>query len=284
MIFRADLHCHTTCSDGSFTPEELVRHAKEIGLSGLSITDHDSVEAYVTALPLAKELNLPMISGVEFSTIHHGHSIHILGYAFDLHHPVIKDFCEKHKERRLNRNRAILKNLAAHNMPITEEDIEACTREDVLKTNRTIGRPHIALAMMKKGYVASVQDAFKKYLAEGKSCYAQGESFTTQESMDVIHKAKGVAIIAHPHLIDDIPTLRLMLEMNFDGIECYYAKFPLEQQERWIEVAKKKNLMITGGSDFHGSIKPTIPLGASYVGEELFHPLLELFKKNNPTV
>lgn len=284
MIFRADLHCHTTCSDGSLTPEELVRHAKEIGLSGLSITDHDSVEAFVTALPLAKQLGLPMISGVEFSTVHHGTSIHILGYCFELHHPVIKEFCEKHKERRLDRNRAILKKLGEHNMTITEADIEAGTREDVLKTNRTIGRPHIALAMVKKGYVDSVQEAFKKYLAEGKSCYAQGESFTTQESVDIIHKAKGLAIIAHPHLIDDIPTLRQMLEMNFDGLECYYARFPLEQQERWIEIAKKRNLMVTGGSDFHGDIKPNIPLGASYVSEEIFNPLLDLFKKNNPTL
>jgi len=283
MIFRADLHCHTTCSDGSLTPEELVQHAKSIGLSGLSITDHDSVAAYPSALPIAKTLGLQMISGVEFSTVHHFNSVHILGYSFDLNHPVIKDFCERHKQRRLERNRAILVKLAEHHMPITEEDIEGCTREEVLKTNRSIGRPHIALAMVKKGYVGSVQEAFKKYLAEGKSCYTQGKAFTTQESIDIIHEAKGLAIIAHPHLIDDIPTLRQMLEMNFDGLECYYAKFPLEQQERWIEIAKKRNLLITGGSDFHGDIKPNIPLGASYVGQDIFQVLLDLFKKNNPS-
>ena len=281
--FRADLHTHSTCSDGSKTPQELLHLAKSIGLSGLSITDHDSVEAYSSIPPLAKELGIQLISGVEFSTLHRGCSIHILGYSFDLSHPLIHEFCLKHEQRRRNRNRAILKKLVEHGMLVTEEDVEQTCRPDVLLTQRTIGRPHIALAMIKRGYVKTVQEAFKKFIGEGRPCYADGESFSTEESIDIIHQAKGLAIIAHPHLVDDVSVLREMLEMKFDGMECYYAKFPLAEQERWIKKAQKKNWMITGGSDYHGDIKPNIPLGCSYIGQETFNLLHQQFLNNNPS-
>jgi len=280
--FRADLHCHTTCSDGTKTPEEIVRMAKEIGLAGLSITDHDSIEAYSFIVPLAKELGISLISGVEFSTVHNGVSVHILGYSFPLDSPLINAFCEKHRLRRLDRNQMILERLAAHKMPITQAELEACLHQAHPGMKNTIGRPHIAQALIQKGYVSSIQEAFNKYLGDNKSCYAPGQSFSTQETIDLIHGAKGLAVIAHPHLVNDIPTLRALMKLNFDGIECFYAKFPLIQQKPWLEIAQKHNWLVTGGSDYHGTIKPNLNLGSSFVQEEAFCLLEQHFIKNNP--
>lgn len=269
--FRADLHCHSTCSDGTKTPQEIVSLAKTLGLSGLSITDHDTVEAYKEAVPYAQELGIQLITGVEFSTVHKGESVHILSYRFPLDSQIIKSFCEKHQQRRADRNMAILRRLALAGMPISETDVAACVHQDDRK--HTIGRPHIALAMVKKGYVESIQDAFKRYIGDGKSCYEPGESFSTEETIDLVHQAKGLAIIAHPHLIENGITLQDMLKMPFDGIECYYAKFGPQQSQRWLEIAKKKNWLITGGSDYHGDIKPNLMLGNSFVDQETFDRL-----------
>lgn len=279
--FRADLHCHTTCSDGSESPEAVIRLAKEIGLSGLSITDHDSTAAYDHALQLAGDLKL--LPGVEFSTMHKGVSIHLLAYSCVLNHPVINQLCDKHHQRREARNREILAKLKEHNMPVTEEEISTTIPPELRDKHRTIGRPHIAYVMMQKGYVTSITDAFKKWIGEDRPCFSPGISISTEETIQIIHEAKGLAVIAHPHLIEETHVLHDLYRMNFDGIECYYAKFAMDLQQRWIKVANKRNWLITGGSDFHGSIKPNIPLGCSWVNEDLFTPLWQHYKNNNPS-
>lgn len=268
--FRADLHCHSTCSDGTLTPEEIVEKAASIGLSGLSITDHDTIEAYQQAIPKAKQLGIELIPGVEFSAVHEGVSVHILAYAFSTDNPTIKNFCQRHYQRRINRNREILKLLTKHGMPLSEEELQEMVP---MHAKGTLGRPHIALAMVTKGYIQSIQDAFNKHLGEGKNCYAPGEPFSVEETLKIIHEAGGLAVIAHPHLIDHPATLKKLLEMDFDGIECYYARFPKDSHARWLKIAQHRKWLITGGSDFHGSIKPNIPLGASWVNEEAFRLL-----------
>lgn len=267
--FRADLHCHTTCSDGSLSPVEIVKLAKELGLSALSITDHDTVNAYATAVPAAKELNLTLITGVEFSTSLKGNSIHILGYGFQLDHPEIAQLCAKHIIRRKERNHVILELLKKHQMPVSQQDLEEAASHSC-NGKGTIGRPHIALAMVKKGYVASVHDAFKKFIGEDRPCYYQGTPFSVEETVEVIHHAKGVAVIAHPHLINNNEIFKLLLEMKFDGIECYYGNFFSADHQRWLKIAAERKMLVTGGSDFHGSIKPNVPLGCSWINEEAF--------------
>lgn len=273
--FRADLHCHTTCSDGTLDPTEIIKLARSIGLSGLSITDHDSIEAYKIALEVAREHDLPLISGVEFSTHHRNTSIHLLAYSFDLESPVIKEFCLKHIVRRNQRNKEILRLLAAHQMPLTEEEIQVHDSNIPLK--HTIGRPHIAMAMVRRGYVSSIQDAFRHYIGEGCPCYSPGGYFSVEETIECIKKAKGFAIIAHPHLIEDPKIIADLLKMDFDGLEGYYARFNQDQCQRWLNIAKKKDWLVTGGSDFHGDIKPNLPLGSSWVGEETFKVLYNHF-------
>lgn len=277
MTFRADLHCHTTCSDGSVTPDKIIELALTKGLNGLSITDHDTIEAYGTALPVANSLGLQIVSGIELSAVHKHVSVHILGYSFSVESEIIKDFCIKHTRRRENRNRQILDLLKKHGMEVTEEEIQPVS----LTEKHTIGRPHIALAMMRRGYVTSIQEAFHKYIGEGRPCYSPGGYFSVEETIDLIHRARGFAIIAHPHLIDDSSLVKDLLDMPFDGIEGYYSRFQLHHNEKWIQIGIKKGWLITGGSDFHGDIKPNIALGSSWVGEEVFSVLRERFEGNS---
>lgn len=268
--FRADLHCHSTCSDGTATPEQLIDLAVKNELSGLSITDHDTVQAYQTALPYAKNRNIQLLSGIEFSCDHRGISVHILGYAFSLTNQPLLDFCLKHKNRRETRYQQILEKLNEHGMPI----------DSATFGKGSIGRPHIAMAMIEKGYVSSVQEAFRTYLANNKPCYVPGETFSVEETIEIIHQAGGFAVIAHPHLIQESYIVTDLLRMPFDGLEGYYARFAPHQERRWLQIANHRQWLITGGSDFHGDIKTHIPLGCSWVSETTFKPLYDHFQQH----
>ena len=276
--FRADLHCHSNCSDGNLTPQQLIHLACEKNLNGLSITDHDTIDAYLDAIPEAKNKQLSMISGVELSCFNRQTSVHILGYSFNLNSAIMNQFCKSHKKRREIRLEAMLDKLQAIKRPLTINEVMETSNSST--PPHSIGRPHIAQAMIKKGYVSSIKEAFQLYLGEGKSCYVAGEMFTVEETIDVIHQSGGLAVIAHPHLISDPKILQELLQMDFDGIEGYYARFPQPAHERWLKIGAKKGWIITGGSDFHGTIKPTIDLGSSWVNEETFSILFQHFKQH----
>ena len=267
-MFRADLHCHTTFSDGTMTPEELLHCAKEQGLSGISITDHDTIDAYPQAAIIAKELNILLGSGVEFSCVFRGLSVHILGYDFDLQHPSIENLCRRHQQRRTLRNKAILEKLSRLSMPILEEELLAIGQ-------RTVGRPHIAYLMVKKGYVNSIRDAFSRYIGDGKPCFDPGTGISVEETIETIHQARGKAFVAHPHLLEGASKIKELLKLPFDGIECHYARFGPEREKRWVKIAKEKGWLISGGSDFHGAVKDYIQLGCSWVDEESFHKIFQ---------
>lgn len=268
--FRADLHCHSTFSDGSMSVEQLIDYASTQGLSGLSVTDHDTIAAYPMVQELGCQKNIAVIPGVEFSTHVHSHAVHILGYAFDIRNEGILAFCQAHQKRREERNRAILDRLKALKMPIFPQDFPI--------THGSIGRPHIAAAMMKRGYVESIQSAFRLYLREGAPGYVPGPRFSVEETIEVIHKAKGLVIIAHPHLVGDEMTIQHLLKLPFDGIEVFYARFNADKCRRWHEIALKKEWLITGGSDFHGDAKPSIALGSSWAPETSFNALITHYK------
>ncbi len=269
-MFRADLHCHSVCSDGSDTPLQLLELAKKSGLSGLSITDHDTIEAYSPELmESAREIGIRLLPGVELSTEFGKNTIHILGYGFDLQSSHMNYFLEEMQQRRNIRNREILKKLKEKNIIVTEIELAALVTFGMKKT---IGRPHIAQIMLKKGYVKSIQETFLSYLSEDSPCYVPGFKFTPLDAIQVIHDAKGKAILAHPHYIQK-GVLNSLLALPFDGIECYYSNL-LEYQERpWVKIAKDKNWIATGGSDYHGQFKPQINLGCSWVDETTFNQL-----------
>jgi 3',5'-nucleoside bisphosphate phosphatase len=269
MNFRADLHCHTSCSDGTLSPVELILHAKEIGLQGISITDHDSIAAYDTAVDAAHEAGILLGAGIEFSCDHEGHSVHILGYDVDLKASSITELCNRHAARRTNRNRAILEKLKKKNFFIDEEELKAHFQFS------TLGRPHIAMLMIEKGYVKSLPEAFNLYLAEGKSCFASVDTVSVEETIAIIHQGRGKAFLAHPHGIKQQRLIKSLLKLPFNGIECYYSKCVPNLEEKWIKIAKEKGLLISGGSDFHGETNTKAPLGASWVDEATFHLIFQ---------
>ncbi|HEY2811193.1 MAG TPA: PHP domain-containing protein [Rhabdochlamydiaceae bacterium] len=266
-MFRADLHCHTLYSDGTFSPEALIAKAKEIGLSGISITDHDSIQAYGEVPRIAKEKGILLGSGAEFSCVYEELNIHVLAYDFDISHPRIKGFCEKHFHRRRERNRVILEKLKKYNKILDEEELNSM--------GHMIGRPHIAQLLLKKGYVGSIQEAFQLYIGDTRPCYHRGTGFSVEETLALIHEVGGKAFIAHPHLLRRWPKVRALLALPFDGIECHYAQLPKDQETRWIKLAQERKMLISGGSDFHGDITEHNPLGSSWVDEENFYKIFQ---------
>jgi predicted metal-dependent phosphoesterase TrpH len=272
--FRADLHCHSTYSDGTLNPEQLIELAVARGLQGLSITDHDTVSSYPAALTLAEARGIKMFPGVEFSATQDGVSIHTLGYAFTHDHPAIVELCQEHTQRRTERNRAMLDRLAALGCPLEVSDLLAEGPQG------SIGRPHIAMALVRKGYVENLAEAFKRYLKDGAQAYVPGPRITVERTLEVIHAAGGLAVIAHPHLIGQQNVIPKLLKLPFDGIEAYYAQFSLKQSERWLKIAEENQWLVTGGSDFHGAIKSTFPLGSSWAPQASFDILLTHYQRN----
>ncbi|HPE84793.1 MAG: PHP domain-containing protein [Chlamydiia bacterium] len=274
MEFRADLHCHSTMSDGTDSPEELLYLAKEAGLSGLSITDHDTLMAYTDALfEKARALGLLLGTGIELSCLHDKkENVHILGYGFDHTDVRLKAFCQKHQERRFVRNKEVIALLEKMGMPVGSDWLF----DGNGKPKWGIGRPHIAEKLAQKGYVHDVRDAFARYLGDGKPAFVPSSSFSVEESIEILHTVKGKAFIAHPHLIRRRRTLNALLAMPFDGIECYYGNFSADQIEKWVKIACEKNWLISGGSDYHGGIKPETKIGSRYATWPFFQKIFNL--------
>ncbi len=249
---------------------EVLEKAKEAGLAGLSITDHDTVGAYNDALFVhAEKLGLQLGPGVEFSTKHDGHSVHLLGYAVDVKNAELLAFCKSHQDRRYKRNLAMCHKLEKMGMSVGEGWLVDNSGVPI----QGIGRPHIARKMVIRGFVKDIKTAFTKYLGEGKCAYVESPIFSAEETIELIHAVSGKAFIAHPQLIRRNRLLKSLLALPFDGIECYYGNFTATS---WLEIAKEKNWMISGGSDYHGDIKPETRIGSSYVTREPFENIFRL--------
>ncbi len=262
MTKKYDLHVHSIYSDGTETPESLILQAKELGLSGISITDHDTINCYNDKLfSFANENDIKLIAGVELSSTFNGESFHILGYMVDVNSKSLIDFCLMHKFRRINRNLNILELLKKANMPIDSKKL-------CLDLEKSIGRLHIAKIMVESGYVKSTQEAFDKWIGDGKPCYFKGDEISVSKTIDVIHQAKGKAFLAHPILIKKHSMLRELVNFPFDGLECFYAKFSHSTSKRILEIAKKHNFIMSGGSDYHGSNVEYRKMGDSYTDED----------------
>ncbi|MGR3952046.1 MAG: PHP domain-containing protein [Chlamydia sp.] len=253
-----DLHVHSNFSDGVMSPGEIADHALQLQLEGIAITDHDTISSWNTLSQEASLRKLVAIPGVELSSELHNESIHVLGYAFRPNSQILREACLFHSKRRETRNREIINRLTRLGMAITYEEVLV-----IAPSSHTIGRPHIAQVLLKKGYVSNVQDAFKRYLGSKKSCYIAGDRWRTEEAIDLIHQAGGYAILAHPHLISRFKRVEELLKLPFDGLEGYYASFSERDNQPFISYAESKGLFLTGGSDFHGAVKPRNSLGSS---------------------
>ncbi len=261
-----DLHAHTTESDGSLSPRELVELAHQSGLNALGITDHDTIDGWDEARAAAAPLGLEIVPGVELSTSYEGGRFHLLGYFVDPESQLVETL-RRIQKARANRNDVIFENLRDLGVPLEEAEVYA-----LAGPNGLLGRPHFARAMVNRGYVASTQEAFDLYLADGKPAYATKDVLTPEEAIAGIHEAGGVAIWAHPPLnkkftLDQLEDeLQRWISWGLDGLETRYGRY-IPEETAWANLmVQKYNLIEGGGSDFHGVSKPDISLGKTTAG------------------
>lgn len=252
---KFDLHSHTTASDGELTPAQLVDLAYEKGLEVLAITDHDTLEGLVEAKERAKKYEIEIINGVELSTKYKGISVDILGYGVDKKE-ALELILKQAKIERENRAYRIIEKFNDIGMRITVEDVKEISGDGVY------ARPHIAKAIVKKGYVKTVQEVFDKYLADGKPCCIDKMVLTPKDAIELIHQSGGIASIAHPILLNDDQLLENMIqEHKFDAIEVWHSKQNKNDSKKYKNIAKKYNLIATGGSDYHNDLQTLSEFG-----------------------
>jgi len=245
----SDLHMHTRCSDGLLNPEELVEAAKAAGLNYIAITDHDTVngicQLYEAGLYPAKGIKI--IPGIEFSAHHETQEIHILGYNIDIYDKNLTDRLNDVVEGRWDRFSNMVKRLQELEYDISETDVL-----EIAGDSTSISRSHIAQVLVKKGYFPTVKDCFDEVLEKGRPAYVSHFLLEPEEIIDLIKQSGGIPVLAHPKLIKDDTLVEQLLKQGIEGVEAYYPKHSPEDTERYVAMANKYNLMITGGSDFHG--------------------------------
>jgi predicted metal-dependent phosphoesterase TrpH len=261
-----DLHSHTTASDGTYTPAQLVDEAGRTGVGILGITDHDTFSGYDQALPLARQAGLELICGIELSTKLHGHSVHLLGYFLNpFLNPdgsdVFRGWIRDLQASRRDRNVRLVARLRQLGMDITLEEVEA-------RGGGMTGRPHFARLLVEKGYVSSLQEAFDQYLDESAKGYVTRREPQFAEAVQHIRNAGGIASLAHPvRLREDVaPILPELRAAGLNAIEAYHSDHSPNQTALYLELAAQHGLLVTGGSDFHGAVKPEIRLGTGRDG------------------
>lgn len=278
MDGKIDLHTHSTVSDGTYSPAGLVRYAKAKGLKAMALTDHDSVEGLEVAIRVGGKIGVEVIPGVELSAEFPEGAMHLLGFFVDRTAPSFLRRLSLLQAARRERNPKVIEKLRELGFEITEEEVAAASG------GGQIGRPHFARVLMEKGYVETITEAFEKILGEGKPAYIAKAQFTPEECIDLIHEADGVAVLAHPDTLrlpeeKGGPLFERLVQAGLDGIEVYYSTHTPEAIGRYERLAEKWNLVKTGGSDFHGHIKPNIDLGVGTGALRLPYSLLEDLRK-----
>ena len=253
-----DLHTHSTFSDGTFTPSQLVKYAEEKGLKAFALTDHDTTEGIKEAKSI--ETNVEVISGVEISTRYDKKEIHIVGLYVNENDADLNKQLKYYREKRVTRNFEILEKLNSLGVDITIDDVkESCTGD-------VISRAHIAKALVSKGFVGSYTEAFDRYLGDNKCAYVPRETLNYEESMELITKAGGVPVLAHPLLykMSDTNLENMMVKLRQKGlkaVEVYYSTHSNSDTQHIMAMANRVGLIYSGGSDFHGATKPKIDMG-----------------------
>ncbi len=273
---RYDMHTHTRASDGMNSPSEQVRLAGERGLAGIAITDHDTVAGVKEALEEGSRLGIAIVPGVEISTRAKEKDIHILGYYPDIDNELLQQRLASLRATRDSRNDLMIARLQELGLEITLDEVIAAMGRP-LRSGESLGRPHIADALVHKGYARDLRDAFDRYLAEGKAGYVSLPRIAPLEAMDWIREAGGVAVIAHPGLYgDDRLVEEIILQGRPDGIEVYHSDHGPDEEKRYMALAMRHALIPTGGSDYHGVRQGEVfhgELGSKYVTADIVQHL-----------
>jgi 3',5'-nucleoside bisphosphate phosphatase len=275
-----DLHTHTNFSDGTLTPQELIQKAEDYKLTAIAITDHDEIGANKIAQDYVRNLNVEFVPGVEFSidielpgTAH----LHLLGLFLNLENDELTSVLGDLRNARQNRAYVIIQKLQDYGLDVKEDEL------DIIVGQGSAGRPHLAKLLMDKKVVGSVWEAFNKFLSKGRPGYVSKKKLKLQTAIDLIHQAKGLAILAHPVSLkqktykDTEAFLKELKSIGLDGVEAYYASHTRNFTNYLLNAAQRNNLLVSGGSDFHGSIKPDTELGIGrgnlQIPDQVFHDL-----------
>lgn len=246
---KCDLHLHSTCSDGQYSPEKIVRMAKEKGLKCIALTDHDTISGVRRAMAEGKRQKVRVISGTELSTVSDGMEVHILIYNLDIGADGINERLEEIRDMRNLRNKALVEKLAQNGMSLSLENIAK-------QSGHSVGRPDIANEMVRLGYCKSTAEAFEKYIGKGKSCYVQTRRLAPQEAILFALRFGGVPVLAHPKNLH-LPQsefesfLQNLVNNGLVGIESEYFTHNKTERKYYNRIAKEYGLITTGGSDFH---------------------------------
>ena len=260
-----DLHLHTNHSDGADSPRRVVERAVEMDLAAIAITDHDTVSGVEEAADAAAETGPELLAGVEISSALGGIEVHILGLGVDRRHGPFLDALQRQAEGRLDRARRMVERLNELGVPVDLHKVLARAADGA------IGRMHVAQEIVTVGYAETVQGAFDKYIKAGRAAFVPKEVVAVDRAVEIIHQAGGLAFVAHPGLGGLHERLDTLLHYAFDGVEVYHSRHTPAMVKRLKEVASAKGLLVTGGSDCHGTIKGEAPLmGTAKVPYECF--------------
>ena len=245
----ADLHLHTYFSDGTFSPEELVGHGHRLGFAALALTDHDSVEGCVRMAAACQAAGIDFIPGTELTAEHNDTEIHLLGYCLDTENQTLLTKIARFQTVRQNRIHEMVARLNGLKVPLKVESVFE------LANCKSPGRPHVARALVKAGLVGNLDEAFERFLKKNRPAWVPKAKMSALEAIELIHQAGGLAVMAHPGLNRTDDVIPVLIEEGLDGIECFHTKHSTVLSERYLEVADKLQLLITGGSDCHGFSK-----------------------------
>ncbi len=246
---KADLHLHSTHSDGTLMPEEVVRRAQRVGLDIISLTDHDTVAGVEQAIESGRALGVEVVPGVELSAAIDGTEVHILGYFFDFTNQQLLESLAAFREERLKRAERIVGKLNQMNIPLSMEAVLASATGD------SVGRPHIANALVNEGHARSYQQAFSKYIGEGRPAYEQKSTFSPEDTVRLLAQCGGLSFLAHPGRSLDDRVLFGLIKAGLDGIEVVHPSHPPDLVRYYRGIVNEYCLLESGGSDFHGGQK-----------------------------
>jgi predicted metal-dependent phosphoesterase TrpH len=245
----ADLHLHTSFSDGTYSPEELAAHAKQHGLAVVALTDHDTVEGCARMAVACEKENIEFVPGSELTAELNGNELHLIGYFIDIYNERLLAEMAKFQSVRQNRIREMVARLNKLNIPLEADAVFA------IANCQSPGRPHVGRALVQAGFCATLDEAFERYLKKHRPAWVPKFKISALDAIELIHQAGGVAVMAHPGLnrTDDI--IPQLVRQGLDGLECYHTKHPPATSEHYLALACRHQLLVTGGSDCHGMNK-----------------------------
>lgn len=270
MTRRVDLHLHTFHSDGTFAPAEVIRRARALGLSAVSITDHDSVAGLAEAREAARQKeggqarqkeggqdggSVEFFPGVELTVQFRERELHVLGYGFRQEDPGFEALLREKQAARRDRIQAMIERLGAHGICVTRQEVQ-----EVVGPGESVGRPHLAEVLVRRGVVSSLDEAFQRYLGDHAPCFVKKATWSVSEAVQWIRQAGGVSVLAHPYRLVEEAWLPELVAGGIQGIEAYHSDHPPEAVNRYLQLAKTHRLLVTGGSDCHGFRKSKGPL------------------------